>query len=98
MSSNTRLRRHGVDIPGRVQDRVPLGDIKMDKHEATIELEICHCYLVPFCVAPKKGEKPTHPIPVSEEALSGATLCKMTWTAKKDLLMADKERRWHLEI
>jgi hypothetical protein len=34
--------------------------------------------------APKKGEKWTRAIPV-REAGNGVTLCKMTWTAKKDL-------------
>jgi hypothetical protein len=51
---------------------------------------------VPFLVAQKKGEKRTHLIAV-REAVSGLTLCKITWMAKEDLVMADEERLWHLE-
>jgi hypothetical protein len=73
-----------------------LGDLKKDTHEAALEKEICHRHLVPFLVTSKKGEKQTNSIPV-KEAVSSVTLCNMAWMAKKDLLMADKERWWHLE-
>jgi hypothetical protein len=39
--------------------------IKKDKHEATLEQGIRHRHLVPFfLVAPKRGKKQTHQIPV----------------------------------
>jgi hypothetical protein len=77
-----------------------LGDIKKDKHQILPEQEIRHCHLVTFLATPKKGEKRTHPRDTSNSSERGcqwyASFCKMAWTAKKDILMADIERWWHL--
>jgi hypothetical protein len=90
--NNARLRKRGVDLPARLRNKIPLSDLNKKKHEDDLDQEIRNRHLVPYLL----GRKRVHPI-VCPCPATGKSFEEMTFTQKKDLLMADEERLWRLQ-
>ena len=62
LTKNVRARKTGVGVPARMIDRVPIGDLKKEKHENELEKEIGYRHLLPYLAAASNGGKQTHPL------------------------------------
>jgi hypothetical protein len=84
--NNDRLQMRGVG------NKIPLSDLNKRKHEDDLDQEIRNRHLVPYLL----GQKRAHPI-VCPHPATGKSFQTMTFTQKKDLLMANEERLWRLQ-
>lgn len=100
---NSRMREDTFEIPARLRNCVPINDVKMvHNHEAALDRELRHRHVVAYLPFGLENKR-VHPVPEVQKVGNVYQRCKgrpfeaMTFTMKKNLLMADEERLWRMK-
>lgn len=95
---NARMRTTGYDMPARLHDKIPISDIRLkDNHSDQLDAELRYRHIVPYLPFGEENKR-KHPVPkLAPRTITGRPFDAMTFTQKKNLLMADEECQYRME-
>jgi hypothetical protein len=95
---NARMRTTGYDMPACLHDKIPISDIRLkDNHSDHLDAELRYRHLVPYLPFGEENKR-KHPVPkLAPRTITGHPFDAMTFTQKKNLLMADEECQYCME-